>query len=191
MANMAAVIYQKGAPDVFRWEEWPVGDPGQGELRIRHGAIGVNYVDTYHRRGMPHPWPVPDLPVVLGFEGAGIVGEGSNMNMAFVTKDGVLKHPRFDNILSGCTVLRLLEIATVLVDRGIIRDIRIGDIPVEEAKGAAEMMLIGSSIFVAPVVEWDGQTIGDGKPGPVAKAMLRLLEEDMKSGEGRLIDVPY
>ncbi len=121
----------------------------------------------------------------------GNVGEGSNMNMAFVTKEGILKHPRFDNILSGCTVLRLLEIATVLVDQGIIRDIQIGDIPVEEAKGAAEMMLIGSSIYVAPVVEWDGQAIGDGKPGPVAKAMLRLLEEDMKSGEGKLIDVPY
>ena len=73
MANMAAVIHEKGAPDVFRWEEWPVGDPEPGEMRIRHSAVGVNYVDTYHRRGMPHPWPVPDLPLVLGFEGAGVV----------------------------------------------------------------------------------------------------------------------
>ncbi|MCZ6859138.1 MAG: quinone oxidoreductase [Alphaproteobacteria bacterium] len=73
MTNMAAVIHEKGAPDVFRWEEWPVGEPGPGELRIRHGAVGVNYVDTYHRRGMPHPWPVPELPVVLGFEGAGTI----------------------------------------------------------------------------------------------------------------------
>ncbi len=73
MANMAAVIHEKGAPEVFRWEAWPVGDPGPHELRIRHGAVGVNYVDTYHRRGMPHPWPVPDLPLVLGFEAAGVV----------------------------------------------------------------------------------------------------------------------
>ena len=73
MTNMAAVIHEKGSPDVFRWEEWPVGEPGSSELRIRHAAIGVNYVDTYHRRGIPHPWPVPDLPVVLGFEGAGTV----------------------------------------------------------------------------------------------------------------------
>lgn len=73
MANMAAVIHEKGAPDVFRWEEWPVGDPGPGEIVIRHGAVGVNYVDTYHRRGMPHPWPVPPLPCVLGLEGAGTV----------------------------------------------------------------------------------------------------------------------
>jgi NADPH2:quinone reductase len=73
MANMAAVIHEKGPPEVFRWEEWPVGDPGPGEVVLRHGAIGVNYVDTYHRRGMPHPWPVPPLPVVLGLEGMGVV----------------------------------------------------------------------------------------------------------------------
>jgi len=69
----AAVIHEKGAPDVFRWEEVEVPDPGPGEVRIRNGAVGVNYVDTYHRRGMPHPWPVPPLPVVLGFEGVGEV----------------------------------------------------------------------------------------------------------------------
>ncbi len=72
---MAAVIYEKGAPDVFRWEEVEVGAPGRGEIRVRNEAVGVNYVDTYHRRGMPHPWPVPELPLVLGFEGAGVVTE--------------------------------------------------------------------------------------------------------------------
>ena len=45
------------------------------------------------------------------------------------------------------------------------------------------MMLIGSSIKVAPIVEWDEQPIGDGKPGPVAKALLELLEEDMRTDE--------
>ena len=37
--NMAAVIHEKGALEVFRWEEWPVGEPGPGEVRLRHGAI--------------------------------------------------------------------------------------------------------------------------------------------------------
>ena len=73
MSNKAAVIHEKGTPDVFRWEEWPVGEPGPGEALIRHGAIGVNYIDTYNRRGMPHPWPVPPLPFVVGIEGAGTV----------------------------------------------------------------------------------------------------------------------
>ena len=46
----------------------------------------------------------------------GHVGESSNMNVAFVTADGVFRHPRFDHILSGCTSLRLLELAPALVD---------------------------------------------------------------------------
>ena len=79
MSNKAAVIHETGTPDVFRWQEWPAGEPGPGEVLIRHGAIGVNYIDTYNRRGMPHPWPVPALPFVVGIEGAGTVeavGEG-------------------------------------------------------------------------------------------------------------------
>jgi 4-amino-4-deoxychorismate lyase len=52
------------------------------------------------------------------------------------------------------------------------------------------MMLLGSSVKVAPVVEWDGQPIGDGKPGPVSRALLELLDDDMRTGD-RLIDVPY
>ena len=51
------------------------------------------------------------------------------------------------------------------------------------------MLLLGSSVKVAPIVAWDGQPIGDGKPGPVAKALLAVLEEDMRTGD-RLIDVP-
>ena len=72
---MAAVIHEKGAPGVLRWESVDVPAPGAGEVRIRNEAVGLNFVDTYHRRGIPHPWPVPPLPVVLGFEGAGRVEE--------------------------------------------------------------------------------------------------------------------
>jgi branched-subunit amino acid aminotransferase/4-amino-4-deoxychorismate lyase len=52
------------------------------------------------------------------------------------------------------------------------------------------MLLLGSSIKVAPIVEWDGQPIGTGAPGPVARALLDLLENDMRTSD-RLIDVPY
>ena len=70
---MAAVIHEQGSPDVFRWEAIDVPAPGKGEVRIRHTAIGVNFADTYHRRGVAHPWKVPPLPCVLGFEAVGIV----------------------------------------------------------------------------------------------------------------------
>jgi 4-amino-4-deoxychorismate lyase len=120
----------------------------------------------------------------------GHVGESSNMNVAFVTGDGVLAHPKFDHILSGCTSLRLLELADVLRDRGLLKGVAVRDIPVADARASREMLLLGSSVKVAPIVQWDGQAIGDGRPGPVAKALLRLLEEDMRKSD-RLIEVPY
>ncbi|MBI4477671.1 MAG: hypothetical protein HY654_10885, partial [Acidobacteria bacterium] len=110
--------------------------------------------------------------------------------VAFVTRDRVFKHPKFDHILSGCTSRRLLELAPALKDRGLITGVSVCDIPVTEARASGEMLLIGSSVKVAPIVQWDARPIGDGKPGPVAKALLQLLEEDMRTGD-RLIDVPY
>ena len=118
------------------------------------------------------------------------VGEGSNMNVAFVTSDAVLVHPTFDHILAGCTSLRMLELAKQLQDRGVLKRIEVRDVSVPEARAAREMLLLGSSVKVVSIVQWDDQTIGDGKPGPVAKALLELLEHDMRHGD-RLIDVPY
>ncbi len=70
---MAQVIHKQGPPEVMCWQEWPVADLGPGEVRVRHTAIGVNFADTYHRAGISHPWPVPPLPCVIGFEAAGRV----------------------------------------------------------------------------------------------------------------------
>jgi 4-amino-4-deoxychorismate lyase len=120
----------------------------------------------------------------------GYVGESSNMNVAFVTKEGVFAHPKFDHILSGCTSLRMLELAPALKDEGLLTGVEVRDIPVDEARASREMVLLGSSVKVAPVVQWDGRPIGNGAPGPVARALLRLLEKDMRSSD-RLIDVPY
>jgi NADPH2:quinone reductase len=58
-----------GGPEVLRWVEAPLPDPGPGEARVRHTAIGVNYIDIYQRSGA---YPVP-LPAPLGFEAAGLV----------------------------------------------------------------------------------------------------------------------
>jgi NADPH2:quinone reductase len=73
--GMAAVIYKKGAPDNFVWEEIKVGSPERGQVRLRSTAVGVNFADTYHRAGIPHPMIVGDPPVVVGFEGVGAIEE--------------------------------------------------------------------------------------------------------------------
>jgi NADPH2:quinone reductase len=62
-------IEQHGGPEVLKWEEVQVGDPGPGEVRVRNTAVGLNYIDTYHRSGL---YPMP-MPLILGSEGAGVV----------------------------------------------------------------------------------------------------------------------
>ena len=121
----------------------------------------------------------------------GMVAESSNMNVAFVTRDRVFRHPPFEAILSGITIQRVLEFASLLVQQGVLNAIDLTAIPVQEGRKAAEMMLIGSSIRVAPVVVWDGQKIGDGKPGPIAKKLLEMWNEDSTSAQDQLVAVPY
>lgn len=67
--SLAIRFHQHGGPEVMLCEAVDVGDPAPGEARIRHEAVGLNYIDTYHRGGL---YPLP-LPSGLGMEGAGVV----------------------------------------------------------------------------------------------------------------------
>jgi precorrin-6x reductase len=58
----------------------------------------------------------------------GFVGESSNMNVAFITRDGVLRHPKFERVLPGCTSLRVLELARGIVGGGVLTGVEVGDI---------------------------------------------------------------
>ena len=62
-------IHTAGGPEQMIWEDVEVGDPGPGQVRVRHTAVGLNFIDVYHRTGL---YPLP-LPHGLGMEGAGIV----------------------------------------------------------------------------------------------------------------------
>jgi NADPH2:quinone reductase len=68
--NHAIRIHKTGGPEVLCLEPFDPGVPGKGEALIRHEAIGVNYIDIYHRCGL---YPLPSFPAVIGMEGAGIV----------------------------------------------------------------------------------------------------------------------
>ena len=63
-------IHQHGGPEVLRWEEVDPGTPGPGEALVRHEAVGLNYIDVYHRSGL---YPLPTLPATPGMEAAGVV----------------------------------------------------------------------------------------------------------------------
>ena len=68
---MAKVVrfHKTGGPEVLQLDDAPVGEPGQGQVRVRHTAIGVNFIDTYQRSGL---YPI-QLPSAAGNEGAGVV----------------------------------------------------------------------------------------------------------------------
>ena len=63
-------IHSTGGPEVFSWEAVEVGDPGPGEVRLRQAAVGLNYIDVYHRSGL---YPLASFPAIIGMEGAGTV----------------------------------------------------------------------------------------------------------------------
>ncbi|CAI9263869.1 unnamed protein product [Lactuca saligna] len=122
----------------------------------------------------------------------GYVAEGPNVNVAFVTHDNELILPFFEKILSGCTAKRLLELAPKLVENGRLKSVKTGNITVEEAKGAAEMMYVGSTLPVLPIIEWDETPIGNGKVGELTMALSDLVWEDMVAGpETHRLKVPY
>ena len=70
--SRAVRIHQTGGPEVLRWEEVEVPRPGAGEIRVRHHAVGVNFIDIYYRTGL---YALPALPATLGMEAAGVVEE--------------------------------------------------------------------------------------------------------------------
>jgi NADPH2:quinone reductase len=69
--SQAIRVKQPGGPEAMHWESVQVGKPGPGEVRLRHTAVGLNFIDVYHRTGL-YPLPLPFIP---GMEGAGVVEE--------------------------------------------------------------------------------------------------------------------
>src|SRR5947209_11965425 len=67
-----AILFEKpGGPDVLSWQQVEIGKPGQGQVRLRHSAVGLNFIDTYQRSGL-YQRPMPSG---LGSEAAGVVEE--------------------------------------------------------------------------------------------------------------------
>jgi len=68
--SKAIRIHSHGGPEVLRWESVPTPEPGPAEILIRHGAVGLNYIDVYFRTGL---YKIPSMPAIIGMEGAGTV----------------------------------------------------------------------------------------------------------------------
>ena len=107
-------MHETGGPEVMRWEEVEVGPPGPGEVRVRNTALGLNFIDTYHRTGL---YPMP-LPTTLGMEGAGVVEAVGTKVKGFKAGDRVAYANPIGSYAEVCLrpVARLVKIPTGVDD---------------------------------------------------------------------------
>jgi NADPH2:quinone reductase len=105
----AVRFHAAGGPDVLRLEEVQVGEPGPGQVKVRHVAVGLNYADTYFRNGT---YPIP-LPAGIGVEAAGVVtalGEGVS-NLALGDR---VTYTGFLNTLGAYSTERIIGAAPLI-----------------------------------------------------------------------------
>jgi branched-chain amino acid aminotransferase len=117
---------------------------------------------------------------VVSFDPDGWLTEGATENVAVVTRDRELVVPPFERILKGVTLVRLMDLAGRLVADGTLkavvnRDLHRSDLPA----AAAEVFLASTSFDVLGVSSWDGVPVGEGRPGPVTRALTRLIDEEI------------
>jgi NADPH:quinone reductase-like Zn-dependent oxidoreductase len=108
---MAQVVrfYETGGPEVLRFEEVEVGEPGPGEVRLRHVAVGLNYADTYFRNGT---YPIP-MPNGMGVEAAGVV-EAVGEGVSNVVVGDRVTYTGFLNTLGAYSTERLISAAPLI-----------------------------------------------------------------------------
>jgi len=105
----AVRFHETGGPEVLRYEDVEVGDPGPGQVRLRHEAVGLNFADTYFRSGL---YPVP-LPAGMGVEAAGVV-EAVGEGVTNVTVGDRVTYTGFINTLGAYSTERLCPAAPLI-----------------------------------------------------------------------------
>ncbi|HEY7903847.1 MAG TPA: quinone oxidoreductase, partial [Casimicrobiaceae bacterium] len=102
-------FHAPGGPEVLRWEEVAVGNPGPGQVRIRHDAVGINFADTYFRTGL---YPV-SLPAGMGVEAAGCV-EAVGEGVTNVAAGDRVTYTGFINTLGAYSTERVMPAAPLI-----------------------------------------------------------------------------
>ncbi|MEK2645247.1 aminotransferase class IV [Bdellovibrio sp. BCCA] len=122
------------------------------------------------------------IDFTIGIDPQGFLTEGSTENIVLVDKNKNLLRPKLRQILKGTTMMRSFELAGALLDEGLLSSIQEKDISEKDLLEAREVMMIGTTLDVLPVTEYEGTKIGEGKQGEVSAKLLKLLREDIKKG---------
>ncbi len=114
----------------------------------------------------------------VGLDEQGFLAEGPTENLGIVTREYKFVVPKFDRILRGTTLVRAMHLAGNLVDTKELTEIKEADLAPEDLSEAREVIMFGTTFDALPVVSCQGQTIGDGRPGPISHRLYELLGRD-------------
>ena len=122
---------------------------------------------------------------VVSFDEHGHLAEGPTENAGIVTRDGRLRVPKPERILAGTTMLRVMDLAGTLPSSRQLTGVETADITRADISGASEILIFGTTPDVTAVIEFDGNPVSGGTPGPIFKKLGRLLDDDIHLNASR------
>lgn len=149
-------------------------------------AKTCNYLPNVLMRAEAETWQVDFM---VGVDEQGHITEGATENVGIVSKSGCLVFPPLTTVLAGTTMLRVTELAQQLEAEGHLTGIVLRPIREEELLTAREILVVGTTLNVVSVIEYNQQSVGDGKPGPIGRALDALILEDTKTNQ--YLRTPY
>ncbi len=117
------------------------------------------------------------------------LAEGATENVGIVTPNLELFMPPPERVLAGTTARRAMEFSQQLVKEGLLHKAEYRSIDLPTAHAATEIHIYGTTLNITPVIEFDGQTVANGKPGSVACRLFEMLKEEMVPASTRLTPV--
>lgn len=179
-AQVYAIAYPASAPFMAKHPEG--ARVRTSAIPLKPGLLATSKTCNYLPNALMKKEAVDaGVDFTVTFDERGFLGEGAVENAAIVTADGRLRIPTAERILAGITMGRVAEIAAADPARVGLRGVETGRIARAEVETAAEILILGTSVEVAAVVEFDGRPVGGGRPGRVAAALGRLLAEDLRT----------
>lgn len=118
------------------------------------------------------------IDFVVGFDDDGFLTEGSTENIVILNQKNELVRPKLDKILKGTTMMRSFELAKKLLDDKVITAIKEADITEDQLINSKEVMMIGTTLDILPVISYEGKLISSGKIGKVAPLLNELVKND-------------
>ncbi len=113
----------------------------------------------------------------VSLDAQGNLGESSTENCAIILNDEFLV-PHFKQILRGVTLVRAMHLAQILVQEGQLKAVRHADISQENLAHAQEILMLGTTMDVLAITNYEGRKVGSGKPGPIFYELKKLIERD-------------